>query len=115
MKREKGFTLIEVMISMVIISTLAVGVLSALGTTSLTLLKTDLRETAKNLAESQMEYVKNLPYSGSYTAATIPSEYAEFTASIQSTALLASNIERITVTISQGSNTIYTLEGYKVQ
>jgi type II secretory pathway pseudopilin PulG len=114
-KRENGFMLIEVLISLVIISLLAAGILAGLATSSNMLLNTDLQETANNLARSQMEYVKSLPYSGSYTAATIPPEYGDFTATITSEALLANNREKITVTISQGGRVVYTLEGYKVQ
>jgi hypothetical protein len=56
-----------------------------------------------------------ISYSGSYTADAIPPEYNDLTATIGSTALMASNIEKITVTISEGDQVLYTLEGYKVQ
>ena len=63
MKDQKGFSLIEVVIAVALLGIIAVGFLGALGTASKALLTADERETAKNLAESQMEYVQEQDYS----------------------------------------------------
>lgn len=62
MKDQKGFSLIEVVIAVALLGIIAVGFLGALGTASKALFTADERETAKNLAESQMEYVKQKSY-----------------------------------------------------
>lgn len=63
LKDEKGFSLIEVVIAIGLLGIIAAGFLGALGTASKVLFTADERETAKNLAESQMEYVKKQGYS----------------------------------------------------
>ncbi len=62
MKSEKGFTFIEVVIALAVLGIIAVGFLGGLATASKGLLIADERETANNLAEAQMENVKNQPY-----------------------------------------------------
>jgi len=62
MKSEKGFTLIGVVIAVAILGVIAVGFLSGLAGASRALFTADERTTANNLAESQMEDVKNQPY-----------------------------------------------------
>ncbi len=115
MKRERGFSFIEVVISLAVVGIVAVGFLSGLGTASKGLLITDERETANNLAEAQMEYVKNLPYSVSYSESTaILNEYEYYGVEIVTTALEDGNIQKITVTVShQNKPGVITLEDYK--
>ena len=62
MKNEKGFTLIGVVIALAILGVIAVGFLSGLAGASRALFTADERTTANNLAESQMEDVKNQDY-----------------------------------------------------
>jgi len=59
---SRGFTLIEVVIAIALIGIIAVAVLSALSTASISLIIADKRATAESLARSQMEYVKNQDY-----------------------------------------------------
>jgi len=61
--RSRGFTLIEVLIALVLMGTIAIAVLGALSTASLVLFAADKRATAESLARSQMEFVKNQEYS----------------------------------------------------
>lgn len=62
MKNEKGFTLIGVVIALAVLGVIAVGFLSGLAGASRALFTADERTTANNLAESQMEDVKNQDY-----------------------------------------------------
>jgi prepilin-type N-terminal cleavage/methylation domain-containing protein len=136
---EKGFTLVEVVISIMLLGLITAALATGLSTASTVLLKNDTRQTARNLAESQMESVKNrlyLPGVNTYTPATIPTEqFAAYGATItvvdgtdntvfpfdinpilnQSRDI---NLQKITVSIfrkSDPTKIIYTLEGYKVQ
>jgi prepilin-type N-terminal cleavage/methylation domain-containing protein len=58
----RGFTLIEVVIAIAILGTIAITFLGALSTSSLALITADQRATAESLARSQMEFVKNQGY-----------------------------------------------------
>jgi prepilin-type N-terminal cleavage/methylation domain-containing protein len=60
--RSRGFTLIEVLIALALMGTIAITILSALSTASLALITADKRATAESLARSQMEFAKNQGY-----------------------------------------------------
>ena len=115
MKSENGFSLIEVLISLALLGIIAVGFLSSLSTVSAVVLTADDRETAKNLAETQLEYVKGQVYATSYTPASISPEYGSYTAMIDVEPLQDSNIQKITVTIKHNNKAVTKLEGYKVK
>jgi len=118
MKSEKGFSLIEVLISLAILGMIAVAFLSALATNSRATLIIDERTTAKNLAASQMEYVKSKNYTALYPPAAIPNDkdYVGYSANITAEPLHDPDdgIQKITVKIKHDDKVVTTLEGYKV-
>lgn len=117
MKSEKGFAFIEILISLAILGIIAFSFLGGLSTASKGLLTADERETAKNLAEAQMEYIKNRPYSTSYSpSAAILGEYDGYEVNVTTTALEDDgNIQKITIKIDHPPKAeIVTLENYKV-
>ena len=61
-KNEKGFSLIEVVIALLLLGIIGVALLSGFATASMALVIADERTTAESLARSQMEYVKNQGY-----------------------------------------------------
>ncbi|HUV56564.1 MAG TPA: prepilin-type N-terminal cleavage/methylation domain-containing protein [Dehalococcoidales bacterium] len=61
-KNNKGFTLIEVLLAIALLGLIATALITGLATSAKGLLLADEREAAKNLAESQMEKVKEQPY-----------------------------------------------------
>jgi prepilin-type N-terminal cleavage/methylation domain-containing protein len=65
MEREKGFSLLEVIIAIALMGIIAVAFLGALGTASKAIFIADERATAESLARSQMEYVKEQDYRAS--------------------------------------------------
>ena len=64
-KSEKGFSLAEVMIAMVLLGIVSVSFLSAIGTASQAVFLADEQASAECLARSEMEYVKGQEYSAS--------------------------------------------------
>jgi len=116
MKSQKGFSLIEVLVSVMILAMIGLSFLSALDTGARATLIMDERATARNLAGNQMEYVKSQDYTASYTA-PIPSgkDYVGYSANIIAEPLHdADDIQKITVTIEHDNKVVTTLEAYKV-
>jgi prepilin-type N-terminal cleavage/methylation domain-containing protein len=106
-RSEKGFTLLEVMISLLILGIIAAGLIGGLAQAAKTAYYTNSREQAKNIAESQMEYVKNRPYSltsyAPYTPSSPPDYWSRYTSTISVSAVPGNsdfNIQKITVTVS---------------
>ncbi len=63
LKKQRGFTLIEVIIAMALLGVIAIAFLGALASASSAIIIADERTTAESLARSQMEYVKNRDFS----------------------------------------------------
>ena len=123
MKNEKGFSLIEMLVAIALLGLIATALITGLATASRGLLIADERETAINLAESQMENVKEQPYSAVYNPISTPPHY-----SVNCTAVPINpvthepfndeeddlGLQLITVTIKHNDKEVITLEGYKV-
>jgi len=58
LKKENGYTLIEVLISLVLIGLISVIFLQSMAISGKSAISSDVRTTAENLAKSQMEFVK---------------------------------------------------------
>ncbi len=143
MKNEKGFTLIEVMIALLLLGIIAVAFLGALATASRALIIADERATAESLARSQMEYVKSQAYitapdSGEViypkiAVAEIPDGYTIMSVDRTDTTVtdiigvpwdtdplvnqpkvIDDGIQRIKLVISHHDKEVITLENYKV-
>lgn len=125
MKRERGFTFIEVVIALGVLGMIAVGFLSGLGTASKGLLIADERETANNLAEAQIENVKNQAYDDindppQYSLMPgIPDSYSidqplAFRLDQDGDPLTDDGIQKIRVIVRHNGKEVLTLEDYKV-
>jgi prepilin-type N-terminal cleavage/methylation domain-containing protein len=131
---QSGFTLVEVVIAIALLGIIVAALANGLGTASNVLLKNDTRQTAKNLAETQMESVKNQPFVPGATtyplASILPPQQGVYTATI--TVVDGSNptvfdplaipsqgrdssLQKIIVKIFKSGVLVYTLEGYKVE
>lgn len=116
MKSQKGYSFIEIAIALAILGVISIAFLGGLTTASRGLMTTDERQTAKNLVEAQMEYVKNQSYKTSYSKSTdILAEYDGYDVTITTTSLEDDGmLQRITITASHGGDDVFTLENYKV-
>ncbi len=119
--RQSGVTLIETVVALAILGTIAVTFLSGLATTSKAAFIADERVTAASLAQTQMEWTKNGAYvydATGYSLATIPDskDYINYSALIDAEPVHNpdAGIQKITVTIKHSDKVIMKLEGYKV-
>ena len=113
-RNEKGFSLIEVIIALALLSIIAAAFLSGMATASRGMFTTDERATAESLAKSQMEYAKNQPYAPSYTPTTIPYDGYAATITVGNVPGALGGIQKITVSVSHHGRLVITLEDYKV-
>ncbi len=113
--------LIETLVAMALVGSIAVTYLSGLATTFKATMVADEQSTAESLARSQMEWVKTVTYvsgTANYTATAIPSgsDYTGYSVNITAAALNTPDdgIQKITVAVKHGGKQLISLEGYKV-
>jgi type II secretory pathway pseudopilin PulG len=112
MKSEKGSTLLEVLVSLALMGTVAVLFLQGAMNSANARAQADERASAKILAESIIDSVKKMDYASNYDVA-IPAEYQGYTANLTVGYLGSDNIEKLTLVISHDGRAILTLENYK--
>jgi type II secretory pathway pseudopilin PulG len=113
---EAGVTLAESLVAVAILGAALVVFLTGISTGAITTSKSDNQSTAHQLARSQIEYVKTLPYQGpgtTYPSVAAPSGFA-VNAAADNVDGGDSDIEVIRVEVLHGGNVVYTLEGYRV-
>jgi type II secretory pathway pseudopilin PulG len=119
---QQGSGLMEVVIVIGLVSILSITFLGSLGQVSGSISLTDEQQTAKTIAEHQMEYVKSLSFAASYTPSSISSNYPDYSVTINVAAVPSrdSNIQQINILVSHQGRPVYlgqsafTLQGYKV-
>lgn len=112
---EKGYLLIEVLISIVLLGLLVTGFLSAVMGSTNAMFTADKLATAKNVAETQMEYVKKQQFATSYTPAPIPPEYNGYSALVTTQLMRDHNIEKVIILVKFNNTDVFTLEDYKTK
>jgi prepilin-type N-terminal cleavage/methylation domain-containing protein len=115
MKNEKGFSLIEVLVSLALLGIIGFVFSGALNTSSMATSNTDELQTANSLAISEMEYVKNLGFASVYTPAPVPPEYSGYTVAVDVQALRDANLQKVTVSITHSGKVITRIENYKIR
>jgi len=116
MKREAGTSLIETVAALALLGIISAVFLVALAASSSSRALADEHASARILAESQMEYVRQLDYATSYEASTtISAKYPHYTTEIDVDTLRNGHIQKITITIRHRSEGMTVLESYKVR
>lgn len=122
LKGEQGLNLVEVLIALAILAAVAGVFLVAVSTSSKAVMVGQQQVSAEGLAKSQMESIQQQNYSVdgvSYTTlSSIPAGYG-----IQLTVVRLDpgqlhtgseqGLQKITVTVTHGGQTVFTLQGYK--
>jgi len=117
MKAQKGYALVEVLVALAVISIVAAGFISALQNSIQASTLADRKDTARSLAQSQMEYIKKQPFAVSYAPDTISSDYAGYSANITAAnaAERDSSIQKVTISIYFGGKVVFSLDNYKAR
>jgi len=115
MNGQKGYLLIELLVALALLGVIGAAFLSGLGTVAKTTASTNERETGRNLAQSQVEYVQGLTYAPSYAPALISDDYAGYSAVIEASPLDNPNIQQVTVTIRHQDKVVAIIESYRAR
>lgn len=130
---SRGFTLIEVLITMALVGIIAIAFLGGLTTASRAVLTADVRTTAESMAKTQMESVKTgyiyyneadheeyetigeYPYAVELVVEPInPSTGEPYNVDETGVFLGDDGIQKITVIVSHDGKEVFTLEGYNI-
>jgi Tfp pilus assembly protein PilV len=113
---QRGITLVEAAVSVLL---LGGGVLTMILTMSggaLAVQVNDEEVTAQALARSQMEYIKELPYSPlalTYPKIDAPDGYS-ISVSVAAVPGANADIQKVTAAIARAGKTVFTIQDYKV-
>jgi prepilin-type N-terminal cleavage/methylation domain-containing protein len=108
---EKGFTLLEIIVSLALLGIIGVLFLQGAMTSAKARVQADERATSKVLAETIIDWTKKQDFAPDYTP-TVPAGYTGYTIQLLTTQL-SNDLQKIKVTVSHGSRQILSLENYK--
>jgi prepilin-type N-terminal cleavage/methylation domain-containing protein len=137
---QKGQTLLEVVIAIVILGMVAVPFLTALSVSSRSIMVADDKAAAESLARSELEYVKNSPYNFTGFVYAIPGNpppwdssrtalddcYLSYSVNVNGTPIDPEtgaplsdrkddkHIQNITVVVYHGNKSVLTMSTYKM-
>ena len=118
---QTGFSLIETIVALAIFGITVLVFLSGVINSTIMSKSVDERQSARNLAESAMEWAKNTEYSynaTSYSTGPIPEsdEYPGFSVNLTAEPLHSPDdgIQKINVAVSYNGTDVYNLQSYKV-
>ena len=120
MNSEKGFAIIEILISIALLGIVAAALLSALATTSQASIISNEQAIAESLVRSEIEYIKNCDYQYSATeyptdpTLTIPDGWAVPPPVVSPVHATDDGIQEVTVTAEYNGRTMLSVTIYKV-
>ncbi len=124
---QEGFTLIEVLVAVALFAAITVVFMNALDTTSRNTRIIDEHTTARNLAATFIETIRNEPFAADYTSATssitLPSQYdveielkySDDGGETWSANYSVINLQRIVISVKRAGRTVQSLCGYKME
>jgi prepilin-type N-terminal cleavage/methylation domain-containing protein len=114
-RNQKGFTLIEVLVAVVMIGIITGGVIMVISTSTKILISVKNKETAKDIASTEMEYIRSQPYSDyGYTMPALPAIYSNFVVPSPTITPLNMNEQQIDIYVYLNGTQIFQLTDYRV-
>ena len=116
LRSQKGVSIVETLIAVAILGTAVLAFIISLSVGSVATNQLDKQTIAQQLAQTQMEYVKNYPYNPiatTYPVLTPPATYS-VTVGVTGASGGDTNIQNITVTVSKDGVNVLTVNDYKV-
>lgn len=114
MKSEKGISLLEVLVALALLGIVSVLFLSSVANSTSARVNADSRVSAKILAESLIDNIKQQSYEPSYSI-TVPPEFAGYSADLTVVSMPSGNIQKLVIVIDYLGSEVLTLESYKVE
>jgi Tfp pilus assembly protein PilV len=113
-RSQLGISLVETLVAVVILGTSVVTFVAALSTGSIAVGAHEQDTIAQRLAQNQIEYTKNRPFSlaGIYPVITAPSGYT-ITINTYPVAGTDTSLQKITVTVLRDGSSIFIVSDYK--
>jgi prepilin-type N-terminal cleavage/methylation domain-containing protein len=126
--RSSGFTLVEVLVALAIVALIGVAILGSLQLATKSASQDQIRETARNFATAQLEYIKNLPYDSTtpsdqltYAPANMSTQYPGYSVNVTATRVHPvgstdpndEGVQKITLAVTHSGSGVITLEGFK--
>lgn len=112
---QRGIGLVETLMAVAVLGTAVVAFVTALSGGSIAVGEHDRQAVSQGLAQSQMEYTQSCAFSpeGDYPLIDAPEGYS-ISVGVSAVPGAGDAIQKITVTISRGSEEMITVEDYKV-
>jgi type II secretory pathway pseudopilin PulG len=114
--REVGLGLVETLVAMAILGTCAVAFAAGLSAGSMASNEQRREVVAQELAQNELEFVKStvfVPGAGTYPTVSTPPGYS-INVAVSAVPGADANIQKITVTVIEGGQSLLTLADYKV-
>lgn len=129
LKKERGFTLIEILVAILLLGIIGVAFFGGLSTASRVIILGDERATSESLARTEMEYVRNQDYylaPWSYEIPdtdppdwdlthTLPAGYSGYYVTVTAETLSGpdNGIQKITIIVEHPDKEVIKLVSYK--
>ena len=113
MSEEKGFTLIEVLVAVVLVAIIGAGIFVGIQSMTKIQVDTNTQETAKDIAASNMDWIMSQPYASNYNLDNVPSPLSAYSSAYEAQLVTPVPLEmteqQITIKVLFNNKVIYTL------
>ena len=115
--KQAGFGLVESLLAVAILGSTVFILLGGLSTGAISVGILQEEIVAENLARTQLEYTKGLPFQTapfSYDSVEEVPEGYSVTSEATPVSIRDGNMKRVIITVYRGAKTVYILEGFKI-